>query len=93
MLHEQKFFFLASWAIAFALSCFYGRSLLIGQLTNVINTTVLPRGQKMGVRSMAAKSAPSVASHGAVGAVGNGERGVWVRTVTAVLSVSERPGL
>jgi len=30
MLQEQKFFFLASWAIAFALSCFYGRSLRTG---------------------------------------------------------------
>jgi len=27
-LHEQRFFFLAPWAIAFALSCVYGRSLL-----------------------------------------------------------------
>jgi len=39
MLHEQRFFFFASSAIAFALSCVYGRSLLTGSLTNVINTT------------------------------------------------------
>jgi len=39
MLREQRIFFLASWAIALALSCVYGRSLLTVQLTNVINTT------------------------------------------------------
>jgi len=30
MLHEQRFFFLASKAIVFASSCVYGRSLLTG---------------------------------------------------------------
>ena len=30
MLHGQRFFFIAPWAIAFALSCVYGRSLLTG---------------------------------------------------------------
>jgi len=39
MLHEQRFFFLASKAIVFALSCVYGRSLFTGYLTNVINPT------------------------------------------------------
>jgi len=39
MLHEQKFFFLASKAIAFALSRVYGRSPCTGYLTNVINPT------------------------------------------------------
>ena len=39
MLHEQRFFFLASKAIVFALSCVYCRSLHTGYLTNVINTT------------------------------------------------------
>ena len=39
MLHEQRFFFLASKAIVFTLSCVYGRSLLTGYLTNVINPT------------------------------------------------------
>jgi len=39
MLHEQRFFFLASKAIVFVLSCVYGRSLLPGYLTNVINAT------------------------------------------------------
>jgi len=37
MLHEQRFLFLASKAIVFALSCVYGRSLFTGFLTNVIN--------------------------------------------------------
>jgi len=40
MLHEQRFFFLASKAIVFALSRVYGRSLFTGYLTNVINPTV-----------------------------------------------------
>jgi len=40
MLHEQRFFFLASEAIAFALSRVYGRSPFTGYLTNVINPTV-----------------------------------------------------
>jgi len=40
MLHEQTFFFLASKAIAFALSRVYGRSPFPGYLTNVINPTV-----------------------------------------------------
>jgi len=39
MLHEQRFFFLASKAIAFALSRVYGRSPFTGYLTNVINPT------------------------------------------------------
>jgi len=39
MLHEQRFFFLASKAIVIALSCVYGRSLFTGYLTNVINPT------------------------------------------------------
>jgi len=39
MLHERKFFFLASKAIVFTLSCVYGRSLFTGYLTNVINPT------------------------------------------------------
>jgi len=39
MLHKQRFFFLASWAIAIAVSCVYGQSLLTGWLTTVINTT------------------------------------------------------
>jgi len=39
MLHEQRFSFLASWEMALAVSCVYGRSLLYGKLTNVINTT------------------------------------------------------
>jgi len=40
MLHEQRFFFLASKAIVFALSRVYGRSPFTGYLTNVINPTV-----------------------------------------------------
>jgi len=43
MLHEQRFFFLASKAIAFALSRVYGRSPFTGYLTNVINPTGLSR--------------------------------------------------
>jgi len=39
MLHEQRFFFLASKAIVFALSCVYGRSLFTSYLTNVIRPT------------------------------------------------------
>ena len=39
MLHEQRFFFLALWAIVFALSCVYGRSLFNCWLTNAISTT------------------------------------------------------
>jgi len=39
MWHEQRFFFLASKAIVFTLSCVYGRSLCIGYLINVINPT------------------------------------------------------
>jgi len=39
MLREQRSFFLAPWAIAFALSCVYGRSLLTGELANVNYTT------------------------------------------------------
>jgi len=39
MLHEQRFFFFSSWAIACALSCVYGRSLLTGSLISVRNTT------------------------------------------------------
>jgi len=39
MLHEQRFFFLASKAIVFALSRVYGRSPFTGYLTNVINPT------------------------------------------------------
>jgi len=39
MLHEQRLFFLASKAIAFALSRVYGRSPFTGYLTNVINPT------------------------------------------------------
>jgi len=39
MLHEQRFFFLASKAIEFALSRVYGLSLFTGYLTNVINPT------------------------------------------------------
>ena len=39
MLHVRKFFFLASKAIVFALSCVYGRSLFTGFLTIVINLT------------------------------------------------------
>ena len=42
MLHEQRFFFLASKAIAFALSRVYGRSPFTGYVTNVINPTVCP---------------------------------------------------
>jgi len=42
MLHEQRFFFLASKAIAFALSRVYGRSLFTGYLTNVMNPTATP---------------------------------------------------
>ena len=42
MLHEQMFFFLASKAIVFALSRVYGRSLLTGYLTHVINLTERP---------------------------------------------------
>ena len=55
MLHEQRFFFLASKAIVIALSCIYGLSQFTGYLTNVINPTfggaagdplayVVPRG-------------------------------------------------
>jgi len=40
MLHEKRFFFLASKTIVFAFSCVYGRSLFTGSLTNVINATV-----------------------------------------------------
>ena len=43
MLHERRFFFLASKAIVFTLSCVYGRSLFTGYLTNVINTTPMMR--------------------------------------------------
>jgi len=39
MLHEQRFFFLASKAIVFALSRVYGRSPFTGYLTNVIHPT------------------------------------------------------
>ena len=39
MLHERRFFFLASKAIVFTLSCVYGRSLFTGYLTNVIHPT------------------------------------------------------
>jgi len=39
MLHERRFFFLASKAIAFTLSCVYGLSLFTGYSTNVINPT------------------------------------------------------
>jgi len=39
MLHGRSFFFLASKAIVFTSSCVYGRSLLTGYLTNVINPT------------------------------------------------------
>jgi len=39
MLHEQRFFFLASKAIVFALSRVYGWSLFTGHLTDVINPT------------------------------------------------------
>jgi len=39
MLHEQRFFFLASKAIAFALSRVYGRLPFTGYLTNVIHPT------------------------------------------------------
>jgi len=42
MLREQRFFFLASKAIAFALSRVYGRSPFTGYLTNVINPTFAP---------------------------------------------------
>jgi len=41
MLHEQRFFFLASKVIAFALSCVYGRSPFTGYLTNVIHPTMV----------------------------------------------------
>jgi len=40
MLHEQRFFLLASKVIALALSRVYGRSPFTGYLTNVINPTV-----------------------------------------------------
>jgi len=41
MLHEQRLFFLASSkAIAIAISCVYGRSILTGLLANVINPSV-----------------------------------------------------
>jgi len=40
MLHERRFFFLASQAIVFILSCVYGRSLFAGYLTNVMNPTL-----------------------------------------------------
>jgi len=43
MLHEQRFFFLASKAIAFALSRVYGRSPFTGYLSNVINPTATHR--------------------------------------------------
>ena len=39
MLHEQRFFFHASKAIAFALSRVYGRLPFTGYLTNVIHPT------------------------------------------------------
>jgi len=39
MRHKRRFFFLASKAIVFALSCVYGRSLFTGYLTNFINPT------------------------------------------------------
>jgi len=39
MLHEQRFFFLASKAIVFAVSCVYGWSLFTCYLTNVIKPT------------------------------------------------------
>ena len=39
MLHKQRFFFLASKAIVFAVSRVYGWSLLTGYLTNVTNPT------------------------------------------------------
>jgi len=39
MFHEQRFFFLASKAIVFALLCVYGRSLFTGYLTKFTNTT------------------------------------------------------
>ena len=39
MLHERRFFFLASKAIVFTLSCVYGRSLFTVYLTNVTNPT------------------------------------------------------
>ena len=39
MLHEQRFFFLASRAIAFAILRVYGRSPFTGYLTNVISPT------------------------------------------------------
>ena len=42
MLHEQRFVFLASKAIVFALSCVYGLSLYTVYLTNVINPTPPP---------------------------------------------------
>ena len=41
MLHEQRFLFLASKAIVFALSCVYGRSLFTGYFINFINPTVV----------------------------------------------------
>jgi len=37
MLHERRFFFLASKVVVFTLPCVYGRSLFTGYLTNVIN--------------------------------------------------------
>jgi len=40
ILQEKRFFFLATWAIVFALSRVYDRSLFTGLLTNVINTKV-----------------------------------------------------
>jgi len=43
MLHERRFFFLASKAIVFTLSCVYGRSLFTGYGTNVINPTAAVR--------------------------------------------------
>jgi len=39
MLSEQRSFFLAHWAIEFALLCVYGRSLSTGLLTDGINPT------------------------------------------------------
>jgi len=39
MLHEHRFFFVASKTIVFALSCVYGRSLFTVYITNVISPT------------------------------------------------------
>jgi len=54
MLHEQRFFFLASKAIAFALSRVYGRSPFTGYLTNVIDTTALAAGVDAGTTAVPA---------------------------------------